>query len=194
MPTIVEYTDRLSTLLIQGTPPEQQRSAERLLRDLKEQSPQFTLADVSRYFLIGQKGRGGGEPEADPFRAAFILIAMLILGPRKNIAERTWLAWHLPHSESITSGVGEDFQPKFAKCVVTGAHLFGDAIKAILTDPNLARKVKKLRITDNDEAEIQFQDVKASSFKIEFQQWRAVVHAVELDGKLLSAIAGMVSG
>lgn len=145
-------------------------------RALKEQSPHFDdggelnpLKGANMYQhqdepLPAKPGPGGGV-ELDPFRAAFFLLAAVLNGPRKQASYSTWMTWHLNHEGSVLSGYGDDWKPTFTKCELTGKHLFGDALKQIISDISLANRVRQVRVSSNLVGEIVFDDGKVSRFE-----------------------------
>ncbi|BBK33759.1 hypothetical protein EDC65_3595 [Stella humosa] len=150
-----------------------------LQRALKEQSEHFNpkssinqearaYADevgvgFERNLLKGRAGPGGGI-EVDPFRAAFFMLAVALNGPRKESASSTWMTWHLIQEGSELSGWGENWRPTFRPCPLTGQPLFGEALKAIVSDPVMAKRVQGIRITSDRTAEIHFDGDKVSKF------------------------------
>lgn len=111
----------------------------------------------------GKAGPGGGT-DVDPFRAAFFTLAVALNGPRKESASSTWTTWHLPQEGSVLSGWG-DFEPKFAVCPVTHQHLFGEALKQLVSNKALADEVRETRVSSNRKAEIEFKDGRVSRFE-----------------------------
>jgi len=169
-----------------------------LARSLKEGSSHFDEASEANRLhpeiLKGRPGPGGGVV-ADPFRAAFMLAALMINGPRRDSAKNTWEVWHLNQEGSILGGWGECLQPTITRCPLTGMHLFGDAFKAILADEDLASRVKEVRIGSNGRAEIRFDDDAVSRFGVHQSLNRAgrYLHRVAvLDGFVVHGVCQLL--
>jgi hypothetical protein len=195
---IVTFTENLLSVLNRDVPPGERISHVELLRALREQSAHFNpdkaseLPQFNPSVLRAKPGPGGGGPEADPFRGGFVLVAIMLGGTRSDIAYRVWDTWHLPAEGSVLSGWGDAFKPTFHHCDLTGAFLFGEALKTVLSDRDLPKLIQKLRITNNGEASIYHSGNKVSTFKHEYQNYMPLIRATELDGGLLRSIAGMV--
>lgn len=179
-----------------------------LQRALKEQSAHFDPEnklnqDVHAYaadagigydpeLLKGKAGPGGGI-ELDSFRAAFFLLAVVLNGPRKHAAEATWMTWHLNQEHSVLSGWGEDFKPTFAECPFTGHHLFGEALRAIIEDEDLAARVDEIRVASDLTAEIHYDGGKVSKFEKSYRDQFPFLYRVSvLNGLVLQAIAQLL--
>lgn len=179
-----------------------------LQRALKEQSAHFNPEDklnkaVREYakdtgisfdpdLLKGRAGPGGGI-ELDPFRAAFFLLAVAINGPRKENANATWLTWHLNQAGSVMSGWGEDWKPTVTYCPLTGMHLFGEALRKIVEDVDLARRVKEVRVASNHTAEIHFDEGKVSTFEKSYSDRAPLLYRLAvIDGSVWAMTAELV--
>lgn len=180
-----------------------------LLRALKEQSAHFDPEDkinqkVRAYadgagigfdpnLLKGRAGPGGGI-EVDPFRAAFFLLAVALNGPRKDSAEATWATWHLNQEGSILSGFGDDWKPTFTFCPLTGQHLFGEALRAIVSDPALARRVSEVRAAADLNGEIHFDEGKVSKFSKPYRDREPHLYRVAVvRGRVWRMVARLVT-
>lgn len=178
-----------------------------LQRALKEQSAHFDPenelnASVHRYaetagvgfdpnLLKGKAGPGGGI-EMDSFRAAFFVLAVALNGPRKESATATWQTWHLNQEGSILSGMGEDFQGHFAICPLTKQHLFGEALKAIIEDVELAERVKEVRVASNRTAEIRYDAESISKFEKPHSEYTPLYRVAVVDGRVWRQIARLI--
>lgn len=167
-----------------------------LLRALKEGSAHFNedTAGESRVdpdILKGRPGPGGGV-EADPFRAAFLLIAIMVNGPRKEAARNTWMTWHLNQEGSVLAGWGEDWKPTITVCPLTGQHLFGDAIKTIIENQDIAARVSKVHLSSDRSGEIHFDDGTVSKFHKGHNEPRYFHRGATVDGIVLQAMAQML--
>jgi len=129
-----------------------------LTRALREGSDHFkqqaekTTSAFDPDLLKGRPGPGGGVG-ADPFRVAFMLLAIAVDAPRKDVTQKTWSAYHLSKEGSELAGWG-DFKPHFARCEVTNEHLFGAAIKKIVGSPDLASRVDSVWVQSDLRAAI----------------------------------------
>jgi hypothetical protein len=179
-----------------------------LQRALKEQSAHFDPAnklnrDVRAYaddagigfdpdLFRGKAGPGGGI-ELDAFRAAFFTLAVILNGPRRESANATWLTWHLNQEGSVLSGWGEDWKPTLTICPLTGQHLFGEALKKIVEDERLAKRVKEIRVTSDLTAEIHFDGDKVSKFEKSYRNRDPLLYrAAVVNGMVWQAIAQLV--
>ena len=179
-----------------------------LQRALKEQSPHFDpdneLNAASRQqaeeagvafdpaMFRGKAGPGGGI-DVDPFRAAFFVLAVVLNGPRKESANSTWLTWHLNQEGSELSGWGENWKPKFAACPMTGRHLFGDALKSIIEDQDLAARVDEVRVSSDLYAEIRYDGGKVSRFEKPYRDQEPILRRdAVLQGIALQAISQLI--
>lgn len=179
-----------------------------LQRALKEQSTHFDPdnqlnRDVRAYaddagigfdpdLLKGKAGPGGGI-ELDSFRAAFFTLAVILNGPRKESANATWLTWHLNQEGSVLSGWGEDFRGKFTICPLTGQHLFGEALKVIVENEAIAKRVKEVRVASDLTAEIHFDDDKVSKFEKSYRNRDPLLYRVAVTtGTVWQMIAMLV--
>lgn len=149
---------------------------------------------VDAAILAAKPGPGGGV-RADPFRAAFFLIAATMDGPRASAGQDTWRVWHFPHADSVLAGAGRDFEPTFAECALTGCHLFGHAFQSILSSAALARRVDEVRMsTEGDFAEIEFDSNQVSRFKYPYSQGLHFSYKVSvLTGAAVHMIAGLLA-
>lgn len=176
-----------------------------LLRALKEGSDHFdaakldeatrreaarTGAPVTPELLVSRPGPGGGLP-ADPFRAAFLVVAIMLGKPRKEIALAVWNTWHHVHKGSVTSGWGENWKPTIVCCSLTGSPLFGEAFKAILASVDLAARVDEVRVSDHF-AEIRFDKDKVSRFEDPHRR-NYLTREASLNGHAVKLIAGLLS-
>ena len=179
-----------------------------LQRALKEQSAHFNPADqinadVQAYaadagigydanLLKGKAGPGGGI-EVDSFRAAFFLLAVVLNGPRKDSATATWMTWHLNQEGSVLSGWGGDWKPTFTECPLTGQHLFGEALKTIIENEALARRVDEVRVASDRTAEIHFDDGKVSKFEKPYRDRDPLLYRVAVvKGTALQVVANLM--
>ncbi|WP_374385112.1 hypothetical protein [Dongia sp.] len=180
-----------------------------LLRALKEQSDHFDItkypemiersalyddSGVNAEILKARAGPGGGL-NADPFLAAFFLTALLVNGGRKDVAHRTWRAWHMHVAGSVLTGWGDN--PKFdiKTCPLTGQHLFGNAFKVILGDEHIARTIEEIRISSAQFAEIQYDGGAVSRFEGSGHKLRSstgVSTTIALSGAAIASIADLL--
>jgi len=161
-----------------------------LLRALKDGSSHFN-EDLEKHdpdILKGRPGPGGGV-EADPFRAAFLLLAIMVNGPRKEVAPNTWKTWHLDHEGSVLSGWGDDWKPTITICPLTRQHLFGDAIQAVIENQDLAARVEKVSVSLNRFGEIYFDDGKVSRFDRGHPERGYFHRTATVDGIVLQALS-----
>ncbi len=171
-------------------------TATELLRALREQSSHFD-PDPEKYpafdpaVLRARTGPGGGI-DADPFRAGFVLVAMMLDGPKATIASRVWRAWHLSQEGSVLGGWGDDWKPTVTTCELTGAHLFGDALKKVLGDEDLARQVDKVRIAGDRSAEIFHENGKVSRFEGHHSAPPLLTRFAEVSGMVIADIASIL--
>lgn len=202
---------------------DRQTTATELLRALREQSSHFDEAkaglldeikpelseearaalvrwlttDVSPAALRGKTGPRGGL-EADPFRAAFVLLAVMVNGLRSDVGTRVWSAWHINHEGSILTGWGEDWEPTIATCELTGEHLFGEALKQILSNQIFAGRVRLVRVrSDSKRAEIHFDDGvghKVSVFDMGIEPVPHLARTAELSGTMVAIICARLKG
>jgi hypothetical protein len=142
--------------------------------------------------LAGKAGPGGGV-KADAFRVAFFTIAASLDGPRATAGEDTWRVWHLPQGGSVMAGWGENFKPKITVCALTGRHLFGDAMRDILSNVDLAKRVTQVRFSSEEgTAEIDYDDGKCSKFMFGFGKQRLTYKVAVLKGAAVQHIAALV--
>lgn len=148
-----------------------------LKRVLREQSSHFgewtdalpeaaqaqILTRTDETMLRARTGPKGGV-DADPFRAGFLTIAAVMNSARSEVALQTWHAWHLSQTGSELSGWGDDWRPTIKACPLTKQHLFGEAFKAIISAPDIARRVVRVCIA-SDSAEIVYDDEQVSKFE-----------------------------
>jgi len=197
----VKLTDYTGWLLASVRDEEATAAAE-LLRALREQSVHFdpdkapVQTELRPDILKARSGPGGGI-DADPFRAAFVLIAVMLGGKRAGLGNRVWHTWHLHHESLPRAAWGEgelDRQLREAEgCQLTGQHLFGDALKQILGNEYLARQIGRLRITGDYLAEIEDDAGKVLS---RFKSLRApppLRRPVEIDGMIIAGISSILA-
>lgn len=127
--------------------------------------------------LRGRAGPGGGI-ELDAFRAAFFTLAVILNGPRKESAHATWMTWHLNREGSVLSGWGDDWKPTLTICPLTGQHLFGEALKKIVENDGLAKRVKEIRAASDLTAEIHFDDNNVSKFEKSYRDRDPLLYRV----------------
>jgi len=178
---------------------DKQATATELLRALREQSSHFGRAKGEFETAIGpdlmraKSGPGGGL-DADPFRAAFVLLAIMLGGKRADIGARVWRTWHMAHEGSELAGFGGDWKTRIVHCEITKKHLFGDALKAILEDEDLARNIDKVRVA-SDFAEIRNSETKVSRFReSERTDTPPLIRITELDGRVVAGIGSILKG
>jgi len=107
-------------------------------------------------FTRGRPGPGGGA-EAIPFTVAYILIALMANGPRRQAKETAWAYYHIEQEGSNTAEwtADPDDEAHFQQCPLTGATMFGDALTQLLDNPTLAEKVEEIVVSrDWEEARI----------------------------------------
>lgn len=179
-----------------------------LLRALKEGSglfdPATELDKTTREgaehgfdpdILKARPGPQGGL-DATPFRAAFMLLAIMTGATRREATQATWRAWHLSREGSILFGWGEDWQPTLKTCRLTGKHLFGDAFKVIIEQPRLAARVSSIRLGADETAEIIYDEDKASRFdntNPRKRQTAAFNRVAVLDGAVVKKVAELLA-
>lgn len=100
-------------------------------------------------FAEGRPGRGGGA-SVTPAAVTYLVIAAMVGGPKKDARVRMW-RWFTTLQEGCVTAFWEgeeesDKTPPVVKCPVTGEHLFGEALKAILADPALAITVEQISV------------------------------------------------
>lgn len=100
-------------------------------------------------FPVGRPGRAGGA-SVTPAAMAYFVIAAMVGGPKREARARMW-RWFTTLQEGCVRSVWEgeeesDKTPPVVKCPVTGEHLFGEALKAILADPALAMTVEQISV------------------------------------------------
>lgn len=151
-------------------------------------------SSVDADVLAAKSGPGGGV-KADAFRAAFFTIAAAIDGPRASAGTDTWHVWHLPQAGSVLAGWGDDWTPTFANCELTGCHLFGEAFKVAISNPDIARRVKEVRMaTEGGFAEIHFDNSKISRFEFAYKRGPHFAYNVAvLTGTAIQLIAGVLA-
>ncbi|MFW2404689.1 MAG: hypothetical protein ACN4GT_07965 [Gammaproteobacteria bacterium] len=101
-------------------------------------------------FPHGRPGPGGGA-EATPEAVTLILVATLAGGPRRRTQQTTPATLDLPtHADHST--------PEPAACGLTSQTRFGDAMRAILRDTEIAARVRQVIVCrDWGEAAIAFE-------------------------------------
>ena len=177
-----------------------------LQRALKEQSSHFDElsranprlaeeSDARSHDKIKAKPGPGGGIEADPFHAGFFLLAFMLNGPRAKSAEATWFAWHLETAGSVTAGFGDDFEPTWKPCPLTGDILFGEALKRMLSDNKIADRIEKISVsTSLLWAEVTFDKDKVSRFEsIRINGLPLFDRIAVLDGTLIRSIARLIA-
>lgn len=168
-----------------------------LRRALSEQSSHFGADDdlpaLEANLLKGRSGPGGGL-DVTPFIATFVLLAVLVDGPRREAALRTWKAWHFNQEGSVTSGWRDgESEPSLLECPLTQQHLFGDALRSILSDVDLAVRVDQISVSSNRTAEIRFDKDKVSRFDKGHRSIRPMLYSVSvLDGIAVHGIAALL--
>lgn len=120
------------------------------------------LREADATFERGRSGPGGGM-EATPFAVSFIALAIMINGPRRRALETTWGYWHIETEGSVTGG-WEGEAPEFKPCGLTGETMFGEALRTVVTRPELAERVTEIVVyRDLEEAIIRY-DVGTTRF------------------------------
>lgn len=177
-----------------------------LLRALKEGNAAFDDAELDkktrrvakennvgfeRDVLKARPGPSGGL-DADPFNTAFLLLALMIEAPRREIVHHTWTTWHMIQEGSKLAGWGADWQPKILACKLTGRALFGDAFRAILADRKIANRVDEIRVFD-DRAEIVYDKTKHSRFNDISPRVRNLFRVSVLRGDAIKYVAQLLT-
>lgn len=196
----------LTGLLVAHLDPTQ--SAAELQRALREQSehfidkdlPEGITTEVDSSILRAPRTGPRGGLDADPFRASFMLVAIMMNGMKSDIADRVWRAWHLVQQGSVLSGFGEDWKPTVKLCPLTHKFLFGDALKATLSDPRMAERVNTIRIRlDCQMGEFVYDNGKASRFKDHPEQKDRpeneppLMRTAELEGEILVMLSKLLA-
>jgi hypothetical protein len=162
------------------------------LRFLKEGSSHFKdVDDVPD--LKGRRGPGGGV-DAEPFNSAFLLLAILIDGPRREAAISTWNVWHFVMKGSIARGSGDDFRT-IKRCELTGAPVFGEALKAIMSSEDIAARVKEIVVSNpSGWAKIIFDSGQVSAFREPHRHRElGIDRSAAIRGPVLNAIRHLIS-
>jgi hypothetical protein len=177
-------------------------TAAELLRALREQSIHFDAdkapagTELRPDILKARSGPGGGL-DADPFLAGFVLIAVMLGGKRADLGNRVWHTWHLHHESMPRVAWGEEElyrQLRESKgCQLTGQHLFGDALKQILGNEDLARQIGRLRITGDLVAEIEDDAGKVVSRFKSLRPPPPLRRPAELDGMIIAGIGAILA-
>lgn len=139
-----------------------------LLRALREGSSHFREPGEPPPDILKAKPGPGGGLAATPFLVAFVIIALLTNGPRREAAQNTWRAWTRdygdgPRTAQRTAYWGDETRLEEPACRLTGKSQFGDAIKAILADEDMASRVDEVRFGP-DIAEIAYDNNAVSRF------------------------------
>lgn len=92
-------------------------------------------------FPKGRPGPGGGA-DATPEAVALLLVALLVGGARRRVRRTTPAAMALPLRPS-GAGTPEAIAGD-ARCLLTSARTFGDAIRELLADSALAGRVRQI--------------------------------------------------
>ena len=101
------------------------------------------------------RSRGGNDasPVLTAVAATRFILGRLAGGFQKDAGERVEGLWFAPveGTNSEAEIVGEFYSPRVAfhgmpRCRLTGAHTFGDALLAILSDPALAARVDGIQV------------------------------------------------
>jgi hypothetical protein len=166
-----------------------------LIRTFKDGSSHWTNAeDDLAAALSGKPGPRGGVDATD-FNVAFLLIGLMIDGPRKNAVTATYSAYHLDCEGTVSAGWVDDGPlPPAVLCPLTGESMFGPALKKVLADEDLARRVDMLRVrSDSRAAEIHFDDGRVSRFCAGRQNSsQPLVRIAQLDGELIATVAALL--
>lgn len=165
-----------------------------LIRTFKDGSSHWKDAeDDLGAALAGKPGPRGGV-DATSFHAAFMLIGLMIDGPRKNAVQATYSAYHLDQEGNVSAGWADDGPlPPAPLCPLTGEPMFGPALKRVLGDEDLARRVDLIRVrSDAHFAEIVYDNGQISRFS---QPSRTpLTWTAEMDGEVIAAIAALLVG
>lgn len=163
-----------------------------LIRTFKDGSNHWKDAeDDLGAALAGKPGPRGGV-DATPFHAAFLLIGLMIGGPRKNAVVATYSAYHLDQEGTVSAGWVDDGPlPPAPRCPLTGEPLFGPALKKVLGDEDLARRVDLIRVrSDSHFAEIHYDDGQVSRFAEPSHS--PLTWTAELDGGVIASVAALL--
>lgn len=162
-------------------------------REAAAENSAFLNGEVPpKTFLTGKAGRGGGL-SVDPFRATFFLLGLMLDGPRKDAAMNTWLAWHMETAGTQLGGWVADGPPRWVKCPLTGEVLFGQALKAIFSDEDLARRVDKITVGTNRTGEIYFDDGQVSRFEHGPSKPAHLYRVAVIDFEVVAAVANLLA-
>ncbi|MBS9478654.1 hypothetical protein [Ancylobacter radicis] len=168
-------------------------------RALREQSAQFEHDPSGRFgpdILKGRVGPGGGI-DVDPFRAAFMLIALIGGGLRKEAARNVWRIWHFRLPGYTRGGfVGEEPQAQpLPSCGLTGEGRFGEAVLKIIEDEDLAARVTLLSVSPLG-AEIVFDGGEVSRFTagIPSMNRPRFYYEAKVDGVIIQGCARLFGG
>lgn len=190
---LTDYCARLSVVLDQPM-----SEFTELRRALAEQSSHFVadeddLPNLDGTLLKARPGPGGGL-EVTPFVGTFVCLALMVGGPRRDTALRTWKAWHLDHEGSVKAAWRGEAEPSVKKCPMTKQHLFGDALRSIFSDHGLAARVDRVMVGTNRTAEIHYDKTKVSRFDKGRRSLRSPLHTVSvLDGTAVRGIATLLA-
>jgi hypothetical protein len=116
---------------------EKDASAAEILRALREGSSHF---GKDAAFLKGKPGVGGAM-RADDFNTSFFLLGVMLGGKRADLCTRVWHVWHLG-DDRPANYAGEERDPHF-----DNPPLFGDMLRLLMRETNLARRVEKIRVS-----------------------------------------------
>jgi len=133
-----------------------------------------------------------GSLDADPARVALLTLAAMVNGNRREVALKAWAAWNLRAEGSKYQGGGTNWTPTIMRCALTGKHIFGDAVAALIGDPKLAKRVRELRVGDDGRAEIAYDNGQVSRFEIERPPENMLHHVAVLDGGAIAAVANLL--
>ncbi len=164
-----------------------------LIRTFKDGSSHWKDAeDDLGAALAGKPGPRGGV-DATPFHAAFLLVGLMIGGPRKNAVLATYSAYHLEPEGTDSTGWGDEPLPSPVRCPLTDEILFGPALKKVLGDEHLARRVTMIRVrSDSHFAELHFDNGQVSRFA-EHASTSPLMWVAELDGDVIATVASLLA-
>lgn len=172
-------------------------------RRLKEQSKIFAELEAEEPdpqlpsdILTGRPGRSGGV-DLNPAKAAFVLVALMTTAVRPETARATWSSWHI-YSEIRSAGRPTDdggHDGHIQPCPLTGATMFGDAVRAILADPDLAMRVDSVQLIDNQVGVVRYDGDKEWRFnkRITRRELPGLHRATVITGAALHTIARLIT-
>ena len=145
--------------------------------------------ELQRFLVRGDRARSGGFAsyrtgprggvDANPFTVSLHLIASLAGGPRTSAHETAWSYWDLNFATSTRDLVTRE-KGSIASCSVTRQVLFGSAVEAILSDPDLAKRVEAIIVRrDFCHAEIHWQDRDRSIFVTLPDEHQIELHSIK---------------